>query len=206
MFSTHQNWFTGFGNVPTTDNALESFNNLIKGTVTLRKLVPLNQFLVQLDDAMVIWSKASKYLTEPDLTISNNLELWTSACQWVKEKVKLKYKDMGGDLLYNVPTDFFSYPTNVEMSYRQDWKSFQDFKDRNFKMYKTTIPLLSSWKTGACTCQDYLKCFICKHIIGISIIRKIAIPPMTAWNVPIGQKRKRGRPTTLPGSCALMRL
>ena len=35
---------------------------------------------------------------------------------------------------------------------------------------------------------------MCKHIIGLAIRLKSAKPPPAAKDVPIGEKRKRGRP------------
>ncbi|RNA43816.1 hypothetical protein BpHYR1_020666 [Brachionus plicatilis] len=47
------------------------------------------------------------------------------------------------------------------------------------------------------SCRWYIKNYICKHLIGISKI--LNIPgceiPLSAKNIPIGEKRKPGRPT-----------
>ncbi|RNA16221.1 hypothetical protein BpHYR1_031157, partial [Brachionus plicatilis] len=49
---------------------------------------------------------------------------------------------------------------------------------------------------GKCSCRWYIKNNICKHLIGISKI--LNIPeceiPLSAKNIPIGEKRKPGRP------------
>ena len=51
------------------------------------------------------------------------------------------------------------------------------------------------WKSLTCTCPKFLKLFICKHSLGMAIrLKKYAVCP-EAKNVPIGQKRKRGRPS-----------
>jgi hypothetical protein len=36
---------------------------------------------------------------------------------------------------------------------------------------------------------------MCKRVMGLAIRLKLTSPPLEAKNVPIGQKRKRGRPT-----------
>ena len=36
---------------------------------------------------------------------------------------------------------------------------------------------------------------MCKHVIGLAIRLKLAKPPAAAKDVPIGQKRRRGRPS-----------
>jgi hypothetical protein len=40
----------------------------------------------------------------------------------------------------------------------------------------------------------FFKQLCCKHIVGIAIRLKHALPPPEAKNIPIGEKRKRGRP------------
>jgi hypothetical protein len=41
----------------------------------------------------------------------------------------------------------------------------------------------------------FYKHYMCKHVMGLAIRLKLTSPPLEAKNVPIGQKRKRGRPT-----------
>ena len=45
-----------------------------------------------------------------------------------------------------------------------------------------------------CNCPAFLKNYICKHVVGMSIRLKYCKPPAAAKTVPIGEKRKRGRP------------
>ncbi len=53
------------------------------------------------------------------------------------------------------------------------------------------------WKieaNGRCTCPVGIKKYMCKHIVAVLAIRnELSIPDM-AKTVPIGAKRKRGRP------------
>ena len=51
-----------------------------------------------------------------------------------------------------------------------------------------------SLEKGMCTCPQFLERFMCKHVLGIAIRLKFTKPPPEAENVPIGRKRKRGRP------------
>jgi predicted nucleic acid-binding Zn finger protein len=75
------------------------------------------------------------------------------------------------------------------------WNTFDQFKRRNFAVWIVTLPKDDdNWKNGKCTCPGFFKKYICKHIIGLSIRLKYVRPPATAKQVPIGQKRKRGRP------------
>ena len=52
-----------------------------------------------------------------------------------------------------------------------------------------------NWRNSSCTCAIFLKSYVCKHVIGIAIRLGLAEAPLEAKNVPLGQKRKRGRPS-----------
>lgn len=200
--STHQNWYHGFGNVPTTDNALESFNDFLKKTVTLRQRLPLTQFFIQLEKAMNYWSSKLEFITIPKISMS----LWTTSCQWNKENVKIKSKKLATEIHYNVPAKSASYPRNDSYFKSDNWDSFDDFKNRAFKLYLVKFPNSEqNWMTGSCTCVMYLKQFVCKHLIGIATRNGWASPPMEAYQVPIGKTRGRGRPKKLPRVNALSR-
>ena len=51
------------------------------------------------------------------------------------------------------------------------------------------------WKEVTCTCPSFMKNFVCKHTIGMSIRLRYCNPPPETENVKIGTKRKRGRPS-----------
>jgi hypothetical protein len=50
------------------------------------------------------------------------------------------------------------------------------------------------WRKAKCSCPAFLKNYIYKHIVGMAIRLKHCKPPPAAKTVPIGEKRKRGRP------------
>ena len=62
------------------------------------------------------------------------------------------------------------------------------------KASKTSIDTLN-WMRSVCTCPQFFKRGVCKHIIGISIRLGLTQAPLEAKSVPLGQKRKRGRPS-----------
>ncbi len=45
-----------------------------------------------------------------------------------------------------------------------------------------------------CTCPNFLKQYVCKHVLGIAIRLKLFQVCPEAKDIPIGQKRKRGSP------------
>ena len=75
------------------------------------------------------------------------------------------------------------------------WNTFEQFKNRAFKLWIVSIPIDGTqWKTGSCTCPCYLKKYMCKHLVGVALRRKYVKAPPSAKDIPIGEKRKRGRP------------
>ena len=75
------------------------------------------------------------------------------------------------------------------------WETFEEFKE-SLKFIWCTIVDKDDWKKkSSCTCPYFMKNYLCKHIIGIANRRKLpgATIPEQAKNIPLGQKRKRGR-------------
>ncbi|CAK1603683.1 unnamed protein product [Parnassius mnemosyne] len=86
-----------------------------------------------------------------------------------------------------------------EVSYGEQWLNFEDYKMKHFAFWKVIAPKNEAqnveWRKGSCTCPQFHKKYVCKHLLGLAIRLKLATPPMEAKALPIGQKRKRGRPT-----------
>jgi hypothetical protein len=58
-----------------------------------------------------------------------------------------------------------------------------------------TIPInQKDWRNGRCSCPNFMKEYICKHLIGLAIRLKLVNVPPEAKDVAIGAKKKRGRP------------
>lgn len=72
------------------------------------------------------------------------------------------------------------------------WDTFDDFKNNTFSGWSTIAPE-TNWIEGSCNCPAYFKHFMCKHVVGIAIRRRLLEVPYEAKQIPIGQKRKRGR-------------
>jgi hypothetical protein len=45
-----------------------------------------------------------------------------------------------------------------------------------------------------CSCEDFLKRYLCKHSLAMMHKFNYSIPPPEATALPLGQKRGRGRP------------
>lgn len=81
---------------------------------------------------------------------------------------------------------------DLQVEYAADFTSFINL----FRKWRVSIPKNeSAVEKGSCNCPAYGKNYVCKHVIGLAIRLKYISPPPEAKTIPIGQKRKRGRPT-----------
>lgn len=187
------NWFEAFATlVPSTNNALESTNRLIKDEHTLRERMDLGKFRIALFEMVETWSK--RYTTgikstNPDAP-EIELQQWTAGYQFAKANTKISSRRRGNKIVYRSATVDDVYDGT-------EWVDFDDFKKKSFAFYDTTFAYPTkrdNWLQSECNCSDYFKKYICTHIIGIAIRMKCIQPPAEAKSIPIGQKRKRGRP------------
>lgn len=192
----NRNWYEGFlHRTPSTNNALESFNNVIKREQTLRERFDLGQFRTVLFDMTKQWSIEYKSgLNELNLGSPNiQMKLWTSGYQFARSDVAVKGSRRSGKVIYSIPVSRDnSCPTDMEL-----WENFEDFKKNGFAIAKTTYvyPVTSeNWILGECDCSNFFKLFVCEHLIGIALRLKVIQAPAEAKTIPIGMKRKRGRP------------
>ena len=51
----------------------------------------------------------------------------------------------------------------------------------------------TNWKHSKCTCVDYFKTYICKHILVIALSQKLTVVPEKFYDSIIGNKPKPGR-------------
>ena len=204
----HPNWFEGYNHphnvgAPSTNNGNESINGVIKKEDTLRSLLDLNTFLVTCFSIARKWSHARDPLNknhkifalEPTISLSQ----WTLGYNWQRFVAKVKQTDLNANLYYVSSNDGIEIESSLvidkyeELMASCSWKTFEGFKNCAFGYWCIKINA-DNWKLSSCTCPIYFKKYICKHIIGIAIRLKLAIPDKAAKNVPLNQKRKAGRP------------
>ena len=75
-----------------------------------------------------------------------------------------------------------------------NWKLFSTFQDYQVRLWEVAMEG-DDWKQVTCFCPPFLKEYICKHIIGISIKLGLYTVRDDAKDLPLTQKPKRGRPT-----------
>lgn len=196
----NMNWYEGFkANTLSHNNGIEGHNKVIKDEHTLRERLDLSQFRVIFFEMIQQWSIEyaanlnSLNLGPPKM----KLEWWTDGYNFARSNVKIKTSRNGNQITYFVPVDVnVSDPVRTDIEYT-GWKSFNEFKRYAFAVVHTTFPYpitSENWTDGLCDCVDGFKLFMCQHKIGIAIRLKVVTPPIEAKNIPIGQKRKRGRP------------
>lgn len=195
-FSTHPGWYEGFADgIPSTNNALESFNSVIKKEETLRERMPLSQYLPLCLASAQRWSKqyeSKTIATVPTITLAD----WTQAYHWAKSDKVVPAKNVSGGLVqYFCPAADKTTLTSqdIQRFSEQNWNTLDQLKRRSQILSMVSMPI-GDWKAAKCTCRSFLKTGKCKHVIGIAIRQKQVKPPPAAKQIPIGQKPKRGRP------------
>lgn len=195
-FTTHLGWYEMHApGVPSTNNALESFNATIKREETLRERMPLSQFLPLCLESSTRWSEPYGEDKQIAATPTYTLADWTDAYAWVKLNKTVTVKEQADTTMYICPGNDKLTVTNADVQrvLNRIWNKFDLFKRRSTALWIVTITG-DNWQEGTCTCPKYQKTFKCKHIMGVALRQKYAQAPAAAKNVPIGQKRKRGRP------------
>ena len=197
----YPNWFEGAAvEQPSTNNGIESTNAIIKKEHTMRERLPVGQFLNCMADMVEKWSRRRNPSSTNCLPVAENpstsLKAWTDAYQWAARNVPVLQRDEGTITWYYVTSSRMGEPITARLlkkfQRREDrWANFDDFKSWRTEVW--TIVVSSASVT--CTCPFFIKKRQCKHALGIKIRRKeVAVPP-EAKSVPLGQRRKRGRPS-----------
>lgn len=195
-FTTHSTWFEGAADrLPSTNNGLESFNNVIKREETLRERMPVGQFSNQCLISVSRWSKQygmdKKIASKPTL----NLEDWTYAYQWAKSPKKVRSKGFGDLTEYFCPAGktVTLSEADVRRARKRSWRSFDDFRSHASAAWIVTMRN-EEWVDARCSCPRFLKNYKCKHSLGMAIRLQLVNAPPEAKQIPLGQKRKPGRP------------
>lgn len=181
---------------PSTNNGQESYNKNIKNEHTFRERLDLSQFRVVLFSMIEQWSvKYSSGLNRinngaPDL----ELEWWTNGYNFARSNVSITSVRRGNKIVYSIPVsdDAVDGSNNFDA-----WTIFDDYKQEAFAVFHTSFdyPVAAeNWVFGDCDCENGFKLFVCEHMIGIALRLKAVTAPIQAKTIPIGQKRKPGRP------------
>jgi len=118
----------------------------------------------------------------------------TSAYEWIKLKPRLLAEEDGQiRSIYVAAAESDAVTQNTPKVFNEKHKTFESFKKLHLSAYKIMFNV-GNWKMSSCTCPSFLKNYKCKHVYGLAVHKKLALFPETVKTVPIGQKRKPGRP------------
>lgn len=190
------NWYEGASvYTPSTNNALESHNATIKRKVTLRRRLPLNQFLQAMKElteciSLQFSNGQREIATEPNLKKT----ILTSGALMYQNRFKcIKAKHS----MFLVPSHRCENDNANEKYYRslvdRQWESFDEFIKYGFQQFYL-VQMAEEWKThSTCTCVCFFKENICKHIVAVGMREKLFECPDIANPTSLNKyKRKPG--------------
>ena len=76
---------------------------------------------------------------------------------------------------------------------KREASSFQQYKEEQLGIWKFRLLSAENPLNGQCTCPPFLKEYVCKHVLGLAIRKKLVQVPANIKNVPLGAKPKRDR-------------
>lgn len=198
----HCNWFEGAADyTASTNNGQESHNAVIKRKITLRRRLPMNQFLVCLKE---MTSDISKQFLKGERAIATDpnikRDVFEKAALMLMNDFKaFKAKQLESEYsIFSIPSSRCAdaseayYKTLVKAT----WKSFDDFIVHGFQQFYIVKFSSQNWKIDStCTCTAFFKQHMCKHIIAIGVRLDIIDLPDTANPTQLtATRRKPGRP------------
>jgi hypothetical protein len=198
--TSHDAWYEGVQHfTPSTNNALEATNRVIKDENTFRERLPLSRFKELVFEIVEKWSKSyQRGLKQYNDKQTISLDLWTNGYQWVKSEKSILSTESNNSVQYYIPAGDETRITNAEIDVmkKMKWYSFDQYKIKAFNIWCVTLPMDKlKWDEGVCNCPAFFKKFMCKHVIGMAIRLNHCKPPPAAKDVQIGEKRRRGRPS-----------
>lgn len=175
-------WFEGAAvYTPSTNNALESHNAQIKKKVTLRKRLPLNQFLIAMRDLTGEISKQfsdgrREFAIEP--TLKKEVMIKAASMHQNNFKSFKGKKPNSGQMVLVIPSQSCEEEYANESYYKslvnRQWTSFDEFIQYGFNKFYIVTFSMRSWKQESmCTCPPFFKEHICKHIAAVALKSKI---------------------------------
>lgn len=122
--------------------------------------------------------------------------LWRAASLWLRSA--RYFHDHENPYLNYVASSIFNNDNFDEkfVSERNhcNYKSLKTYQNDRFGHFWTVQLSTSDWKNGSkCDCPIFLKNYICKHVVGISLKNKLCRLPRKALTVELTKKLKKGR-------------
>jgi hypothetical protein len=197
-------WYEGFATcVPSTNNALESFNRVIKDQKTMRERLPLKQFLHVLEKEMVAkWSASvnenTRHYKAFATEIQPTVKLMKKAYQLhSSDNLQVLFaKNEGLHYIGSKEVKACNFKLEIQ-SYREKkrllkWKNFDEYTQCTIKM-NTVRFINKNWRKSECSCGFYQKNYTCKHILALAIRYGCCHVPNKCKPIKISKKKSRGR-------------
>lgn len=199
---TNGNWFEGYASrTPSTNNALESFNRLLKSQQTFYTRQPLNQFM--LHALTIVHQRSQEYIHDkilPTVVIPLPNELLLKAWEYSTSTISMVHKEHERRHTFFVfgrgNTDKITF-AEVRKHESKKPKTFAEFVNQQSYIYKMCFNDLANWRDGSCTRAAYFKQYICKHMLAVAYRLNLLDPPddlLKQVETPAPQKVPRGRP------------
>lgn len=199
----HCNWFEGAAvYTPSTNNAQESVNNVIKMKVTLRKRLPMNQFMASMMKLISEYSEAlsnekTQFAEEPKIssqTWGEGILMQQNSFKSFPIKRMASHPDhrsfvVPSSKCQNETIEYYKTLANKK------WASFDEYIQHGFQQFYTVkIKSSNCWKIESiCTCTYFMKEYMCKHIVAVALKESITECPEDYDPMLLSSnKRKRG--------------
>ena len=124
------------------------------------------------------------------------LKQQTEAFNWTRTKPNIKFRTINGTKHYfitpsskpevkeNDIDEFLKHRTKL------NWQTFSSYQ--NYRSRLWLVIMEEDWTNATYTCSHFLKQYMCKHVLGIAIIKHKYRFPDEAKTIPLTEKRKRG--------------
>lgn len=152
---------------------------MIKGTVTFREKLPVEQFI---DTVLIgMTHEISKdYATQQRViaeTPTIKIKSWREASLWLKKARYLKAENDAEFSGYYVASSQLKSEVNFDSRYIQglntfeNYKSLNEYREKRFnKFWTIKLNKGTTWNIhSSCDCPSFLKNYQCKHVIGLSL-------------------------------------
>ncbi|RNA22394.1 hypothetical protein BpHYR1_038306, partial [Brachionus plicatilis] len=170
-------WFEGHApGYPSINNALEGTNQSIKKVHTFRDRIPFSHSFERAKIILNRWSTdqvtIKKWEDEPMIKDA----YWIDALAYEQKKPFLKYDKTCDIYLLTLDkmVDLEQYLDNLEC----DGDCIDECEFTSIHSFGITIRFVWwNWKFSSCSCRDYLKDYMCQHIIVVLLSKKsIQVP------------------------------
>lgn len=130
---------------------------------------------------------------EPIIKIND----WRMAALWANDRSRMELR-VGDEYFVRsskaIDKNWTLSEESIALIKNTKYRSFDQYVDLAFGFYWQISISHQNWQTeSSCNCPYFLKNFMCKHVIGLSLRMKICKLPRAAIATPLGAKPKSGR-------------